>query len=194
MLRLFTVAVALTFTLMSPAVGAPKTYKIDPDHAAIAFFVKHIGYARTLGQFLTTEGEFIYNEETQELGEVSIRVDAASVFSNHERRDGHIRNRDFLHVEEHPTITFTATGGEAASETSGTVTGDLTIRGVTRPVTLDVTLNRAAPYPFGHKRQTLGISARAVIKRSEFGMTYALPDLVGDEVELLIEVEAIQQD
>ena len=174
--------------------AAPRTYDIDPDHAAIAFKVDHIGYAKTLGQFLTTEGFFVYNEETRELGEVTVTIDAKSVFSNHKRRDDHIRNKDFLDAGAHPVISFTANGGEATSDTEGTVTGDLTIRGQTRPVTLDVTLNKAGAYPFGHKKHTLGISARGVIKRSEWGMNYALPDLVGDEVELIIEIEAIQRD
>lgn len=190
----FLVAALLTLSLVPSAFAAPRTYDIDPDHAAIAFTVDHIGYAKTLGQFLTTEGSFVYNEETRELGEVTVEIDATSVFSNHKRRDDHIRNQDFLHTKEHPLITFTANGGIAESDTAGKVTGDLTIRGVTQPVTLDVTLNKAAPYPFGHKKQTLGISARGTIKRSEFGMTYALGGLVGDEVELIIEVEAIQRD
>ncbi|MEM7743231.1 MAG: YceI family protein [Pseudomonadota bacterium] len=194
MIRPFVLALALSLTVAAPTKAEQHTYDIDPEHASIAFLVDHIGYARLLGQFLTTEGSFVYNEETRELGEVSVTIDAASVFSNHERRDNHIRNQDFLDVGEHPAITFTASGGEATGDTTGKVMGDLTIRGVTQPVTLDVTLNRAAPYPFGHKRQTLGISARATILRSDFGMTYALPDLVGDEVELLIEIEAIQQE
>jgi polyisoprenoid-binding protein YceI len=195
MLKRLSLACAAAAVLMTaPAHAAPRTYQIDPAHVTIAFLVDHIGYAKTLGKFLKTEGSFVYNEETRELGEVMVTVDATSVFSNDEARDNHVRNKDFLDSKAHPEITFTATGGEATGETTGTVTGDLTIRGVTRPVTLDVTLNKAGPYPFGHKKQTLGISARATIKRSEWGMTYALGGLVGDEVDLIIEVEAIQQD
>lgn len=188
------IASLFALSLVPAAQAAPRTYDIDPDHAAIAFTVDHIGYAKTLGQFLSTEGMFVYDEETRELGEVTVTIDAKSVFSNHDRRDDHIRNKDFLDTANNPTITFTADGGEAASESSGTVTGDLTIRGVTRPVTLDVTLNKAGPYPFGHKKHTLGISARGTIMRSEFGMTYALGGIVGDEVDLIIEIEAIRRD
>lgn len=172
----------------------PRTYDIDPDHAAVAFTVDHIGFAKTLGQFLKTSGSFVYDEETRELGEVTVDVDAASVFSNHKARDNHIVGKDFLWVEKSPTITFRANGGTATGDTTGTVTGDLTIRGETRPITLDVMLNKAGAYPFGHKKHTLGISAKGLIKRSEWGMTYALGGIVGDEVELIIEIEAIQRD
>lgn len=190
----FLFAALLAMALVPAAHAAPRTYDIDPDHAAIAFKVDHIGYAKTLAQFLTTEGHFVFDEETRTLGAVTVDVDANSVFSNHKRRDEHIRNKDFLDAGKHPLITFRANGGEATGETTGKVTGDLTIRGVTRPVTLDVVLNKAGPYPFGHKKHTLGISARAIIKRSEWGMTYALGGIVGDEVELIMEIEAIQRD
>lgn len=185
-----TIATAWTAT----AWAAPKTYTIDPEHAVIAFKVDHIGYSKVLGQFLKVEGQFVYNEETQDLGTVSVDVDATSVFSNNKARDKHIVGKDFLHAKETPVITFRAEGGAVESTTSGTVTGDLTVRGVTKPVTLAVTLNKAAPYPFGHKKHTLGISASGTIKRSDWGMTYALGGIVGDEVELLIEIEAIRQD
>ena len=121
-------------------------------------------------------------------------MDAASVWTNDERRDNHVRAGDFLDVEAHPDIVFRANGGEASSDTGGTVTGELTVLGVTQPLTLDVTLNKVAAYPFGHEQETIGVSARGTVKRSEFGMTYALGGIVGDEVELIIEVEAIRQE
>lgn len=188
------IAILATLLTISAVHAAPKTFKIDPDHALVAFKVDHIGYAKVLGQFLKVSGEFVYDTETATLGRVSVTVDANSVFSNQQARDKHIRGRDFLDTETAPEITFQADGGKAETETTGTVTGALTVRGVTRPVTLDVRLNKAGPYPFGHKKFTLGISASATIKRSEWGMTYALGGIVGDDVELIIEVEAILQD
>ena len=178
-----------------PARAAPATWAIDPEHTTIAFLVKHIGYADTLGLFRTVEGEFTYDPEARELGAVSVVIDAASVWTNNERRDEHVRKADFLDVSEHPAITFTANGGTVTGENEGTVTGDLTILGQTHPITLEVTLNKRAPYPFGHERETLGISARGTVVRSQYGMDYAVANgLVGDEVELLIEFEAIRQD
>ncbi|MEL6206404.1 MAG: YceI family protein [Pseudomonadota bacterium] len=186
----------LAAPLLTPGAvaAAPATYAIDPDHVVVSFTVMHAGYARTLGVFTDVAGEFTYDADTQELGDVSVTIGAASVNTFHEARDGHVRSPDFLDAEANPQITFVASGGEAASDTSGTVTGDLTIRGVTQPVTLDVTLNQNAVYPCCHGKETLGISATASILRSDFGSTYALPVFVGDEVDIMLEFEAIMQD
>lgn len=190
------VLAALTAALLAaPARAEPIEWKIDPEHTTIAFLVEHIGYARLLGQFTEVEGSFTYDPEAQSLGQVDVTIDAASVWTDNERRDNHVRDDDFLNVDEYPEITFTAEGGEVTGENTGTVTGDLTILGQTRPVTLDVTLNKDAPYPFGHEKRTLGISVRGTVVRSDYGMDYAVANgLVGDEVDLLIEFEAIAQD
>ncbi|MEM7189581.1 MAG: YceI family protein [Pseudomonadota bacterium] len=194
MLRKFMIAAALTAALGQAATAAPRTYDIDPEHATIAFLVQHIGFAKVLGQFLKTSGSFVFDEETRELGTVAVTIDAASVFTNDTRRDKHVVSKDFLDAKANPEISFSATGGTITSDRTGQVTGDLTIRGETRPVTLDVVWNKSGPYPFGHQKHTIGISARATILRSEWGMDYAQGGIVGDEVELLIEIEAIARD
>lgn len=176
------------------AYAAPATYEIDPEHMVVGVLVEHIGYMRVLGTFLEGEGQFTFDPETKELGEVRVVIDAASFFSNAERRDRHVRSADFLDAEEFPDIVFEAAGGEMVSEGTGTITGDLTIRGETRPITLEVTLNKIADYPFLHEKETIGASIRGTVIRSEYGMTYAQGGIVGDEVELLIEIEAIRQD
>lgn len=170
------------------------TYAIDPEHVVIGFTIMHAGYAKVLGHFAEVEGSFTYNDETQELSDVSVTIEAASVDTFLEKRDEHVRSADFLDAEAHPQITFTASGGTPSSETTGTVTGDLTIRGVTQPVTLDVTLNQIADYPCCHGKETIGISATTTIQRSAFGSTYALPVFVGDDVDIMLEFEAIRQD
>ncbi len=191
MIRTTLTAALIAAALASPATAEPHTYEIDQTHASIGFLVDHIGYAKLLGQFLKTEGSFVFDEETLELGEVNVTIDASSVFTNHEARDNHVRSNDFLAAGDNPDITFTATGGQIETDRTGKVTGDLTIRGVTNPVTLDVTWNKTAPYPFGHQKQTIGVSARGSILRSDYDMTYAQGGIVGDEVDLIIEVEAI---
>lgn len=191
MIRTTLTAALFSAAIAGPALAEPRTYEIDPTHASIGFLVDHIGYAKVLGQFLKTEGSFVFDEETLELGEVSVTIDASSVFTNHDARDNHVRSTDFLAAGDNPDITFTATGGQIETDRTGKVTGDLTIRGVTHPVTLDVTWNKTAPYPFGHKKQTIGVSARGSILRSDYDMTYAQGGIVGDAVDLIIEVEAI---
>lgn len=172
----------------------PRTYVLDPTHLTIAFLVSHVGYAKTLGIFKTAEGSFVFDEAVPSVNDIQVTIPAASVFTNHDGRDNHLRSAEFLAAEQYPTITFTGTSAEATGPRTGRVTGDLTLRGVTKPVTLDVTWNKSGAYPFGDQHQATGISARTTIRRSDFGMTYALAGgLVGDEVEIILEFEAIRQ-
>lgn len=178
----------------SPAIAEPERFVLDDSHLSIGFIAGHAQYAGVLGQFTEASGEFVYDEANQVLHSGRVEVQAASVFSGHERRDNHVRNADFLHVDRHPQIVFEATEFQPASENTGQLIGELTILGVTQPLTLDVVINRRAPHPIGGA-DTLGASARGTLLRSAFGMDYALEgDLVGDEVELIIEFEAIQSD
>ncbi len=177
-----------------------RDYRLDPEHTAIGFMVHHIGYADTLGLFTEVAGRFAYDEDAPAVTDVYVEVDAASIFSNSEARDEHARGADFLDVADHPTIVFEGREATPTGENTGTITGDLTLRGVTRAVTFDLTLNKSGRYPFdptggGEPPYVVGVSARATIARSDFGMTYAVePGWVGDEVELIIEFEAIRED
>lgn len=178
-----------------PARAEPDAYVIDPEHTFIGFSVRHLGFADVHARFLETEGSFTFDEESRALSDVRAEIRTASVFSAHEARDGHIRKKDFLWADEHPAIRFTGTGAAATGERTGKVFGDLEIRGVTKPVELDVTWNRSGRYPFGDKHYAIGISARTSVKRSDFGMTYALEGgMVGDVVDIVLEFEAIRQE
>ncbi|MGM0569653.1 YceI family protein [Marinobacter sp.] len=189
------VAVTSLALAATSAQAEPKEYKIDEEHLSITFEVNHLGYASVIGLFLEGKGQFEYDEETNEVPSGKVVIQSASVFSNHDKRDEHLRKDDFLHSDRYPEITFEVTDFETTGERTGNLTGDLTLLGQTRPVTLDVTLNKAADYPIGHKEYTLGISASTTIKRSEWGMTYALdPLMVADDVHLRFEFEAIQDE
>jgi polyisoprenoid-binding protein YceI len=179
-----------------PASAEPREFVIDPDHFGISFRVRHIGYADTLGMFLRASGRFVYDEATRTLHSARVVVDTASVFSNHDKRDEHLRNADFLDVKSHPEAVFEATGYEASGEGKGRLRGTLTLLGQSRPVELAVTLNKSAVYPFppGLARHTLGISASTTLRRSDWGMDYAVANgLVGDEVHMSFEFEANRQ-
>lgn len=185
---------ALALGFSSASFAEPAEFRIDEEHFSIGFLVGHVGYADTLGQFLEAEGSFVYDESANELNEGEVIIQADSVFTNHEERDEHLRNDDFLDTDQHETIRFEATQWRPESDGKGTLTGDLTLLGETHPVELDVTLNKSGEYPFGHGKHTLGISARTTIDRSEWGMAYAVENgLVDDEVELIFEFEAIRQ-
>lgn len=178
----------------------PARFNIDPAHQSVGFFVMHVGYQRQFGIFREVEGHFVFDEATNTLSELEVVVQTESVWTNHDARDKHLRSGDFLDSKAFPEMRFTMTEAKALTDSTGTVTGELTLRGETRPLTLDVTLNKVAEYPFGGgafsaKPYVAGISAKGMIRRSDFGMTYALDgDLVGDEVELFAEIEAIRQE
>ncbi len=180
--------------LSAPAAAEPVRWVIDPGNSSIGFSANHIGYKDVLGLFLEERGSFTYDEDTRELADLVFEVEAASVFTDNPARDRHLKSGDFLDAESHPLIRFVMTEARPESESTGTILGDLTIRGVTLPVEVDVTLNRIAPYPWG-SNYVLGVSAETVIERSAFGSTYALEGgLVGDAITLTFEIEAIREE
>lgn len=192
---LSTTALAASLALAAPVVVAePETYVIDDEHFSMSFEVTHIGYAPVMGMFRNVEGEFDYDEETKQLTSGTLTFKSKSVFTNHDKRDNHLRNEDFLNSGNFPEITFDITGFETTGENTGVVTGDLTLLGKTRSVDVDVTLNKSAEYPIGHEDYTLGMTAETTIKRSRWGMTYGIEqDLVGDEVRLRFGLEAVKE-
>lgn len=166
-------------------------YEIDPEHVTVAFLVDHLGYAKVLGRFREVTGAYRFDDETGELSDVLVTVDTATVFTDHERRDEHLRSKDFLDAPKFPTMTFTGTKVERAGENIYRVTGNLKLLGVTLPLTLTASWNKSARHPIELWKYVMGVSARGSLKRSEFGMTYAVANgWVGDTVEILIEFEA----
>jgi polyisoprenoid-binding protein YceI len=184
----------LALLVSAPLAAAPAAYRIDPEHFSIAFLIEHIGYEKLIGQFTQASGEFVYDEQAKQLRSGLVEVRAASVTTHHDPRDAHVRSADFLDTGKHPLIRFVAKTYRSKGDSGGTLRGDLTILGQTHPVELEVRLNKAAQYPFGHRKHTLGVSVRATIQRSRWGMTYGVANgMVGDEVELLFEFEALRQ-
>ena len=186
----------LSAAILNEGVNAePTNWQIDPEHFSVAFEAEHIGYQMQLGFFLEARGQFRFNSDTGELFSGRVEVEADSIFTNNEDRDDHLRGRDFLNSRRHPVVVFETNeflSNEDWSE--GKLHGDLTLLGVTLPIVLDISVNKQDKYPFGHRKETIGISATTIIKRSQWGMEYALSnDMVGDSVKLRFEFEAIQQ-
>jgi polyisoprenoid-binding protein YceI len=181
--------------LAAPAHAEPVEFVLDPEHISITFFAHHLGYADMAGMFLEAEGSFRYDEAAQELSDLRVVVRTASVFTNHERRDQHLRSPDFLNVREFPEMVFVGTGAERLGADTGLIHGELTLLGVTRPLTLEARLNKAARYPFLDEHYAIGVDATGSIRRSEFGMTYGVEHgWVGDEIRIVIGFEAIRQE
>lgn len=169
----------------------PARYELDLEHLTIAFLVEHIGYAKTLGAFREASGGFTFDEATGTLASVRVVVATASVDTAHEARDRHLTSGDFLDSAAHPEMIFTATGAERTGERTFTIRGELALLGRAKPLTLEATWNKSAPYPIGPRTEVIGVSARGRLARSEFGMTYGVDNgLVGDDVEIIIELEA----
>jgi len=186
----------LTALPASLVMAEPADWEIDSEHFSIVFEAEHIGYQQQMGMFLEGSGEFRYDPETGELSGGRVEIAAESLFSNHDDRDEHLRGRDFLSANRHPLIVFAATGytPSTGDMAHGTLSGNLTMLDETHPVELDVIINKRAEYPFGHREETLGISASTTIMRSRWGMDYGVSnDMVGDAVKLRFEFEAIRQ-
>lgn len=176
----------------SISASAADRYEIDKAHTNIAFLVDHLGYSDMLGQFQDFAGEFTFDGSSTSDVTVNLTIQAASIDTDHQARDNDLRSPSFFNVQEFPEITFVSTSVRPTGETSAKLAGDLTMLGVTRPLTLDVTFNGAAPWPFDPNRFVAGFSARGTLKRSNFGMKYEVP-MVGDEIQLIIEVEGVRQ-
>ncbi len=185
-----------TVSLAAPAHPKPEKYEIDPEHFAVGILVSHVGYSKVLGMFRKATGTYVFDEATGALSSVRVVVDTASVFTNHQKRDDHLKSADFLNAAEFPRMTFTADGARRTGDKKFAIEGRLELLGRTNPVTLEATWNKSAENPFstslfGGKQYRMGVSARGSFKRSAFGMKYGVDNgWVGDEVELLIEFEA----
>lgn len=172
------------------------TYVIDADHSTLGFTIRHAGIGKTRGQFDEFNGTIEVADDSTPTGSTaSATIKAASVNTRNNDRDNHLRSADFFDVETYPEWTF-ATTGVSGSKESFTLTGDLTIHGVTKSVDLEVELLGAATDPFGNDRAAF--EASTVISRKDFGLTWnaaleAGGVLVGDKVTITLEIEAIKQ-
>ncbi|HEC18897.1 MAG TPA: polyisoprenoid-binding protein [Gammaproteobacteria bacterium] len=172
--------------LLLPLTGMAASYTIDPQHTYPNFTISHLGFSTLHGRFGKTRGTLTM-DRAKGTGSVDIVIDVASVDTGFKKRDDHLRSPDFFNAVEFPEITFKSTKVTYRGK-GATVQGDLTIKGVTRPISLDVKSINCGVHPFS-KKQVCGFDATARLKRSDFGIKYALP-AVGDEVNLELEVEA----
>lgn len=174
----------------APAAAEPHTYAIDNSHTYPTFSYNHLGFSNQVHRFTTTSGEIVLDLQAR-TGSVAVTIDATSVDTGFAVFDGHIQGEDFFHTAEFPTITFRADAIEFEGDTPVAVPGELTIKGVTRPVTLQLTSFVCMEHPL-LKKPACGANAEAVVKRSDFNMDKYVP-AVSDEVTLTIPVEAIRQ-
>jgi len=176
---------------IASAPAPAERFELDPDHSVVAFTIGHVGFSNVLGRFTEVGGGFDYDEDRLLLENLVVTVGTASVDTDHAARDEHVRKADFLDVKRHPEMVFRVERATLRDGDGGPVEGTLELLGTTLPLTLEVSVNRSADYPFGHERYTHGISASGTLARSDYGMDYGVANgLVGDEVTLIIETEA----
>ncbi|SCL23526.1 Polyisoprenoid-binding protein YceI [Micromonospora pallida] len=172
------------------------TYTIDPSHTRIGFVARHAMVTKVRGAFNDFEGHVVFDGNDPSATAVTVTIQAASIDTRNAQRDEHLRSNDFLAMETYPEITFVSTASRQTGADTFDLTGDLTVRGVTRPVTVPFTYEGAATDPFGNLR--LGFEGSVTISRSDYGVTWnaALETggvLVSDKIVLEFEVSAIKQ-
>ncbi|OBY26576.1 YceI family protein [Leisingera sp. JC1] len=173
---------------ISQVAAEPLSYDIDLVHSGISFRINHLGFSDVIGMARDFSGAFVFDADAPTEGaSLDVTVKVGSLFTNNAQRDSDIQGADWFNAVEFPEITFTGTDYEATSDAGGKITGDLTIIGVTKAVTLDVKLNGTGNNPWDGSR-VAGFGATTTIKRSDFGLTSGIPQ-IGDEVELTIQVE-----
>lgn len=184
MYRCFTL-IPLLFA--AAAAQGADTYDFDRKHTQILFFVNHLGFSMSQGEFHDYVGQYKFDPDNWADSSVEIHIRTHSIDMDDYEWDQHLRSEDFFNVDANPVMSFRSTRVEQTGDNTGKLHGELTLLRQTRPVVLDVHLNKAGVHPKS-KKFTTGFSATGTLLRSEWGMDYATP-FVGDKVELRLEVE-----
>jgi polyisoprenoid-binding protein YceI len=182
-----------TATTLSELTGQ---YALDASHSRIGFVARHAMVTKVRGAFNEFEGTGFLDGDNPANSKVSVRIQVASIDTRNEQRDGHLRGNDFLDLATYPEITFESTAAKQLDDTTFQLTGDLTIKGVTKPVTVDFTFEGTATDPFGNQR--VGFEGSTVINRKDWGVNWnaaleAGGVLVSEKVTLEFEISAIKQ-
>jgi polyisoprenoid-binding protein YceI len=187
---LFAATAALTLSALQAASSARAAdYTIDPTHTHILFMVNHLGLSNMIGLFTDMAGTFTFDPAHIEASKVKVTIKTSSLSTQFGPRDADLKGADWFNVTEFPEMTFTGASYSKTDDHTGTISGNLTLLGVSKPVTLHVTFNSAG-LRASDKKQAAGFSATSKIKRSDFGMKTFIP-YIGDDVSLIIETEGI---
>jgi len=187
--RLIT-TLAVSAALVAPAFAAPVSYGVEANHTFPRFSYTHLGFTTQQSRFDKTTGTVVYDKEGR-AGSVDITIDTSSVSTGSTLFNQHIQAEDFLDTAKYPTVTFKSTKVNFDGDKPVSIEGDLTMKGITKRVTLTVTRFLAAPHPI-QKKDTIGADAYTIVKRTDFNMGKYAP-AVSDEVRIDIAIEALKQ-
>ena len=188
MKRLLLTAALLT-AFAAPLAAAPVTYKIDPNHTDVTAQWSHFGFSNPIAHFGDVDGAITYDPDNVGQSSVEVVLPLSGLEAHVPAFNEHLRSDDFFDAANHPHVTFKSTRVEAAGEGKLRVIGDLTIRGVTKEVVLDTTINKVGEQPMA-KRPAAGFDATTTVKRTDFGLGLYAPN-VSDEVQIRITTEAV---
>ncbi len=183
-------ALILAVTIAAPALAAPETFNVEPTHTFPRFSYNHLGYSVQLSRFDKTSGKVVFDKAAK-TGSVDIVINTKSVSTGSDVFNEHIQGEDFLDTAKYPTATFKSTKVVFEGDKPARIEGNLTLKGVTKPVTLTVTSFQTMPHPMV-KKDALGANAFTTVKRTDFNMGKNAP-YVGDEVRIDIAIEAIKE-
>jgi len=186
------ISIALSLAIAIPSLVSAADYVIDTKgaHAFIQFRIKHLGYSWLSGRFNNFDGTFSYDEAKPNASKVEVNIKTASIDSNHAERDKHLRGKDFLNVDKFPEASFVSTGYKDNGDNTATLSGKLTLHGVTRPVDIAITQIGHGPDPWGGYRR--GFEGTTTLKLADYNIDYDLGP-ASREVELTLSVEGIRQ-
>ncbi|MCZ0810687.1 MAG: YceI family protein [Pseudomonadota bacterium] len=187
-MKYMVMAAALTMGATG-AFAAPEKYTLDPSHSQVIFSYDHLGFSTTYGMFSGFEGEIMFDQDDPANSSVNVAIPVRSMLTGWEKRFEHFMSEDFFGAVEGDMVTFTSTGIEVTGDTTADITGDLTMNGVTKSVVLAAELNKSDGHPMKDGQAWAGFDATTTLKRSEYGMDFAVP-AVSDEVAVTISIEA----
>jgi len=195
MTKRFLSILGLTAAVAAAPAAAGETYTVDPSHSFVGFSARHFGVSTVRGEFERYDAEFVLDEEDPTRSSIVLRIQADSIDTDHERRDGHLKSPDFLDVANHPTIVFESRSITARGDGEYLLAGDLTMRGVTRPVEIPVTLSGPIKDPYGNMR--VGVDGELEIDRQDWGVAFgAVMDngglVVSNEVKISFSIEGMR--
>lgn len=173
----------------APAAGPDASWKVDPAHTTVGFRVKHMNASWFHGRFNQCSGTIVWDPQAPAASSIEFEIAAASVDTNNQDRDDHLRNADFLNAKVHPKLAFRSTEVAAAGKDKLKVKGTLSLHGVERAIELDVDYTGAGTAPWG---ELIGFETEFTVKRGDFGIT-AYPGALGEEVRVHVAIEAIKQ-
>ena len=189
-ITLVSLAATLVATFSTAALAAPETFVIDGTHTLPRFSYSHFGYSTQLSRFDKTSGKIVLDRQAKK-GSAEVTIDATSVDTGYPLFNEHIQGPDFLDTAKYPTVTFTSNKLKFKGEDLVAVEGTLTLKGISKPVTLKVTSFQCMPHPMLNK-EACGANATTVVKRTDFNMGKYAPH-VGDEVTITLPVEAVKE-